>query len=434
MTNKFLSVFGLIIVVLVFSSTGCVNPVERKVPKDSSLVNLQHLEYLYTPVSFPSGTRAAGVYVYADAPDYHVAPARGEGFTCVDDVSRAALVYLRSPEIASDTASQRKLFELISFVLEMQSDNGYFYNFLFENGLINKSGNTSMDGPNWWSWRALLTLTESVPYLRNANPALASKVESSVYKLVENIKRDFGSLPMSTKIANGLTVPEWLPEKSGTDQAALMIIGLINHHNNTQDASVKPLVKRFSDGIQLMQQGDSLTSPYGAFLSWENTWHAYGNIQSYALLRAAEFLGENSCRDAALMEINHFYSRLLSNKLINSFEISKKNESIQVYNEKEFDQIAYGISPMFFAALQAYTATRDNKYADMAGHFASWLFGANAGHAIMYDSKTGRCYDGLTSGGVVNKNSGVESTIEALLMLQQVEKNEAIKKAMNSYL
>jgi hypothetical protein len=434
MTSKFYSLFGLVTILLFFSCTQSANPEGTNAPKDSSLVNREHLEYLYTPVTFPSGARAAGVYIYADAPDYHLVPAKGEGFTCVDDVARAALVYLRSPDIASDTAGQRKLYELISFVLEMHSDNGYFYNFLFENGLINKSGNTSVDGPNWWSWRALHTLTESVPFLQNANPALASKVESSVYKLVENIKRDFGSLPVNTKIANGLTVPEWLPEKSGTDQAALLVIGLINHHNNTKDASVKPLVKRFSDGIQLMQQGDSLTAPYGAILSWENTWHAYGSLQSYALLLAADFLHEDIYRDAGLSEIDHFYSRLLSNKLINSFEISKNNESTQVYNEKEFDQIAYGISPMFFGALQAYTVTHNDKYADMAGHFASWLLGANAGHVTMYDSKTGRCYDGLGSGGVVNKNSGVESTVEALLVLQQVEKNDLIKKAMKSYL
>jgi hypothetical protein len=182
-----------------------------------------------------------------------------------------------------------------------------------------------------------------------------------------------------------------------------------------------------------MQQGDSLTAPYGAFLSWENTWHAYGNLQSYALLNAADLLGENKYLNAGLFEIDHFYSWLLSKKLINTFEISKNNNVIQVYNEKEFDQIAYGIEPMFFAAVQAYKITHNDKYADIAGHFASWLLGSNAGRAIMYDSKTGRGYDGLAAGGVVNKNSGAESTIEALLILQQVDKNDAIKKAMNSY-
>src|SRR5450631_4520891 len=65
-------------------------------PGYTSLVNTTHLDYLYIPVTFPDGTNAAGVHIYAEAPDYHFVDAPGEGYTCVDDVSRAALVYLRS--------------------------------------------------------------------------------------------------------------------------------------------------------------------------------------------------------------------------------------------------------------------------------------------------------------------------------------------------
>ncbi|HSB91483.1 MAG TPA: hypothetical protein VLC28_00135 [Flavitalea sp.] len=432
MNNKLYSVFSLIAIIF-FGCTRSANPGVTIIPKDSSLVNLQHLEHLYTPVTFSSGTPAAGVYIYADAPDYRLVPASGEGFTCVDDVARAALVYLRSPQLSSDTALQNKLINLLSFVLEMQSPNGYFYNFLFESGLINKSGATSVDSPNWWSWRALQALTESIPYLQNANAAMASKATSSVNKLVENIRRDFGSLPLTTKTVSGVDVPQWLPVGSGTDQAALMIIGLINHYNNVHDESVKDIVKRLSDGIKLMQQGDSVAAPYGAFLSWENTWHAYGNIQSYALIHAADFLNDTQYLNSALTEIDHFYSWQLANKLINSFEISKGGQAIQLLNVKEFDQIAYGIEPMFFAALEAFRVTHNAKYADMAGHIAAWLFGGNAGNARMYDEKTGRCFDGLSSGGAVNKNAGAESTIEALLILQQVERSPEIKKAMNAY-
>ena len=36
----------------------------------------------------------------------------------------------------------------------------------------------------------------------------------------------------------------------------------------------------------------------------------------------------------------------------------------------------------------------------------------------MYDPATGRCYDGINSPVDINRNSGAESTIEALLALQ----------------
>ena len=73
------------------SSSVPVTPV-----KDSSLVNTSHLDYLYTPLTFSTGTKTAGIFIYAEAPDYHLVGDANEGFTCVDDVARAAQVYLRS--------------------------------------------------------------------------------------------------------------------------------------------------------------------------------------------------------------------------------------------------------------------------------------------------------------------------------------------------
>src|ERR1700730_7339611 len=143
------------------------NPIP--IPTDSGLVNTSHLDHLYTPVTFPDGTHAAGIYIYSQYPDYHPVEASGEGYTCVDDVSRAALVYLRSSKFSSDTATQSKLYNLLQFILEMQSANGYFYNFLFTNNSINTAGPTSINNPNWWSWRALQTLTEAAPVIKTKN-------------------------------------------------------------------------------------------------------------------------------------------------------------------------------------------------------------------------------------------------------------------------
>src|SRR5580704_7734460 len=139
---------------------------------DTGLVNTNHLDNLYTPVTFADGTIAAGVYIYSNYPGYINVEATGEGFTCVDDVSRAALVYLRSSKFSSDTSVQSKVYNLITFILEMQSPNGYFYNFLFANNLINTSGATSINNPNWWSWRALQALTEAGPVIKNNNASL----------------------------------------------------------------------------------------------------------------------------------------------------------------------------------------------------------------------------------------------------------------------
>jgi hypothetical protein len=400
---------------------------------DTGLVNTNHLDNLYTPVTFADGTIAAGVYIYSNYPGYINVEATGEGFTCVDDVSRAALVYLRSSKFSSDTSVQSKVYNLITFILEMQSPNGYFYNFLFANNLINTSGATSVNNPNWWSWRALQTLTEAAQILQNKNVQLYNKVQQAINKLIAQIKIDLVNLPETTTIINGITIPQWLPAGSGTDQSSTLILGLINYCTTTNDAVISTYIKELADGIVLMQQGDTTHFPYRAFLSWENTWHAYGNLQAYALMQVGSFLNTPQYITNATAEVDNFYPWLLQNGFQVSFSIDSNAGAIQILSDTNYAQIAYGIEPMVFAAAEAFNRTGQQKYADMAGHLAAWFLGANAASVNMYSLTTGICYDGISSPGSVNLNSGAESTIEALLTLEIVEKYPAIKTAMNKY-
>jgi hypothetical protein len=58
----------------------------------------------------------------------------------------------------------------------------------------------------------------------------------------------------------------------------------------------------------------------------------------------------------------------------------------------------------------------------MAGLAASWLTGNNVGRFEMYDTQTGRGYDGIGSPTDMNDNAGAESTIEALFTILEVER------------
>ena len=189
----------------------------------TSFINTSHLDYLTVPVTFAKGTKAAGIYIYAEAPGYHFVKDTDEGFTCVDDVARAAQVYLRNKNFSSDTATQAKAINLIRFILEMQSDNGYFYNFLFPPDRVNRAGATSINNANWWSWRALYTLAEAAPLMKNIDASLATKINAATNKLVTKIKADLVNIPATTKVVSGITVPQWLPAGSATDQAAIII-------------------------------------------------------------------------------------------------------------------------------------------------------------------------------------------------------------------
>ena len=399
---------------------------------DTGLVNTAHLDKLYTPVTFPDNVKAAGVYIYSEYPDYHLVEASGEGFTCVDDVARAALVYLRTSKISTDTVTQSKLYNLIQFIVEMQSSNGYFYNFLLTGNTINTSGVTSANNANWWSWRALQALTEAAPFIKNSNAGLYTKMNLAINNLIARIKVDLVGLPKTTTVVAGITIPQWLPAGSGTDQSAVLILGLINYCSTTNDAVISAFIGKLADGIALMQQGDSMFFPYSAFLSWENTWHAYGNAQAYALMKAGIFLNNAQYTTQAMAEVDNYYHWLLQNGYQSSFSINDSAGINVIITENSYDQIAYGIEPMVFAAAEAFKETGQNKYADFAGHLAAWFMGANHSGAIMYSKATGICFDALSVTGP-NLNSGAESTIEALLSMEKVETDPAILAAFNKY-
>ena len=187
---------------------------------------------------------------------------------------------------------QNKAYNLINFILQMQSGNGYFFNFVFPDYSINVSGATSTNNANWWSWRALYALSEASPIIKNKNAQLANKMDAAINTLVAKIKTDFFSLPENTKVVEGITVPQWLPAGSGTDQAAIMLLGLLPYAKN--DEAINSYIKKLADGIVLMQHGDATHFPYSCILSWENTWSAYASEQAYALMKAGEFFNDTS--------------------------------------------------------------------------------------------------------------------------------------------
>lgn len=406
-------------------------PVVQPPVIESSILNTAHLEKLAVPVVFPNGEKAVGIYIYADAPNYAPISAGGEGFTCVDDVARGVLFYLRSPLFLTDSTVQNKVFGMLRFLINMQSGNGYFYNFLQPGNVINKTGITSVNQPKWWSWRALQALTEAMPVVKSINVLLADQMDAAVIKLVNVIKQDLVNIPRTTIQISGIDVPQWLPE--GADQAATMILGLLPYCQATGYGSIKNYIRKLADGIILMQHGDAAHFPYSSFLSSGNTWHAYGNDQATAIFKTGQFLNDTSYTNRAMAEVNNFYPWLINNGFKNAFDVSLTGNVFTPENTKEFEQIAYGIRPMVFAAIDAYVITNDEKYADIAGHLAAWLLGKNSAATNMFSITTGRCYDAINTGNNVNKNSGAESTIEALLTMQRVNNYPSVKAAMDKY-
>jgi hypothetical protein len=388
------------------------------IPKDASQapLRLNHFNHLYADIEI-DGKAMGVVHIYAEYPAYTYAIEPNEGFTCVDDVSRGLVMLVREWLKNPNPELLRKIRRLTEFVLHQQNENGYFNNFIWGDLSTNTSYKTSVAELNWWSLRALWSLEEAFPVL-SFDPSLAARMQAATGRLVANLERDLRQVPRRTTVVSGLTLPTWLPAGSGADQAAEAINALLLNERRTGDPQLPVLIEKLADGMLLMQMGDADTYPYGMFLSWGNTWHAWGNGQAYALLQAGERLGRKDYIASALREVDNFYPYLLRHGFAETIEIRAEGAGFVEVGRRPYPQIAYGLRPMVFAAEKAFSLTRDPKYHVLARELGGWLQGRNEAHAPMLDPHTGLTFDGIVGPAQINKNSGAESTIEGLLIQQ----------------
>ncbi len=385
-----------------------------------SLVNFSHIEHLSERI-YLNGDSVNIIRIYADYPSYNWVDANNEGITCVDDAARIAVAYLRHYELTKNSISKTKAKEFLKFVLKLQANDGQFYNFIYADHSINRDGKTSYKSLGWWAARGIWSFGLGYRIFKKEDPQFASLLGKGIQKTFFHIDTLLQHYGKKRKIAD-YTIPQWLLYESGSDATTELVLGLIEYYKATKDEKVKTYIEKFCDGMMEMQNGDARTFPYGLHRSWETMWHAWGNSQTQALTEAGRVLENKKMIASAQREADGFYSRLL----IQGFkrEINIADSSMQ----REYEQIAYDIRPITVGLIRLYEVTNEKKYLTMAELAASWFFGNNAAHASMYDPATGRCFDGIHSDTEYNKNSGAESTIEALNAIIELEQYDTTRE------
>ena len=414
--------FSMLFFISCSNSDSPVAPVDPVVPQPNRAVNLTHFNNLYKEIDF-KGKKAGFIYIYSNYPTYEpVTSIEESGITCVDDVARAIIVLSEYIKVyGSDADSLDKIKKYTEFILAMQNENGYFNNFIYADYSINTTYVTSVANLNWWSLRALVGLETAYPLLKS-DADITNRISQSVTKLLSNIKRDLPMTSLTTETVNGIEMPTWLPLKYASDQSALLIIGLLKNYERTSNSGDLTMIDALAKGIMIMQKGDATHYPYNAFMSYNNQWHAYGNDQSNALLKAGVALNKQEYIDSALKEVDNFYPKLVQSGYAEEYFIQANGDNFSEISRKKYAQIAYGIRPMVSAAAEAYRYSKNSSHLILAKNIAAWLSGSNDAGQPMYIHETGICFDGIVNAGQVNKNSGAESTIEALLILLEMEK------------
>ena len=391
-----------------------------------SLVNFAHLRHLTERILF-EGDTVSIVHVYANYPDYEWVDAKEsgpEGIACVDDAARAAVVYLRHFELFHDSLSMSEGTSLLKFVLKMETEDGMFYNFIFADHTINRNGKTSYASFGWWGSRGVWAMATGYKIFKEIDTAFAARLRNGIDRTlphIDSLMRTYGRYDT----LKGYRVPSWLLYESGADVTSELLLGLTTYFGVTRDNHLRQLIRNFTDGLMIMQNGDSRTYPFGLHRSWQTMWHMWGNGQTQALASAGKTLKKKELIASAEREATGFYSRLLLNGFMKEMDVSDTAKSVR------YEQIAYAVRPMAVGLIRLYEATNNPAYLKLAGLAAAWFFGNNPAGATMYDSTTGRCFDGIRDSTTINKNSGAESTIEALHTLVELQHYPAAMKLLN---
>jgi len=397
---------------------------------EAPLVNLNHLDHLSQPFDV-EGTTVRGVWIYAEpgleqgAP-YQFRSAPGEGATDLDDVARAAIVYLWAHEDGLVPHALDYARGQLDYVLLMQAEDGEFFNFVFDDGTINRLGITSRKGAGFWAARALWALAEGMNVFRDEDPDYYLTLRDAFLRGVEpfaaQVDRTYGSYLE----VHGFTAPAWFPG-DGSDVASILLLGLAGFLELEHDDTTLLLAHRIAEGLAEFQYGPAGTYPYLAHPSFARDplqWHAWGSRQTQALARAVAAFSAAADNDqvdedtveallaSAEAEAGHFFVHLIAGE----GPIESMRPAV-----KSAPQIAFGMESIASGYFALADVTGKAVYAELGGLMTSWLTGNNELRERMYDPQSGRTYDGLER-GVINRNSGAESTITALLALIQAQR------------
>jgi len=356
------------------------------------------------------------VSLYAEAPDYRPTPSPArdgfEGIASVDDAARAAVVYLHEYEATGDVRSHDEAVRLLDFVIAMEQGDGEFVNFIDSAGRLNRNAPSSRKSMSYWAARSIWALGEAVRVLGPQDSTLLKTMRPVLDRAV---------LRMGREIEAGRLIG------GSTTATAEALLGLLAIQRADQSKAVVPLATRTAQLLAAHSAGSMAIAPWGAHLDRPDaTWHAWGSRSPEALALAGDILAHPEFVASARKEADGLWGRFL---LAGGIPSAVAPDGTATW----YPQIAYGIGPIVEGYLALAETTGERRYAVFAGLAASWLLGANPAGVGMYDQTNGRTFDGIDgpSSGQVNRNSGAESTIEALLAIQRVTSNPDAAEYLN---
>ncbi|OQP68585.1 glycosyltransferase [Niastella populi] len=301
-------------------------------------------------------------------------PNRKEGY-CIDDNARALLWAVWACKNKKDQTAALMLPVYLSFIHYMQTDDGFFRNFLsYSRTSTEERGSEDSFG------RTIMALG----YLINEGPSNAlvrtgQEIFSKAYPHVNELTSIRG-------IANTI----------------IGICQFIKYHY--PDDRKRNMVTGMSDKMTRMYKNNK-----------NGDWHWFEPVLTYdnailplALLNAYEVTQKEEYLTIALESMHFLESKVFYNDILRP--IGNDGWCSQDGHIAQFDQQGIDAMAMVLYYQQAYRLTGDPIYLSRMYKSYRWFLGDNDKGLSLYDFSTGGCADGLHSEGI-NLNQGAESTL-----------------------
>ena len=409
----------------------------------STLTNTAHLDFLLDQVTVPkiaghstyrisTEPEVTVPWTYADARDGGTFERIGggtfdedtgdwsQGAFNADDISRAAVVYLRHWRQFDDRASRDKAYELLRGLAYLQTttgpNRGNVVLWMHTDGRLNPSAkpvelpDPSDSGPSYWTARTIWALGEGYAAFASSDPQFARFLQHRLRLSVGAVQRQVLTRYGDHRISDGRRVPAWLII-NGADATAEATLGLSAYVKAApHDARARRVLRQLLKGVAEMGT-DRRGWPYGAILPWAESramWHAWSSQMSGALARGSMVLDRPRLLRPAIVEAVSFDPTLIT---------AGGADNGWFPTPVDRTQIAYGVDSRVQNLLSIAEAAGRTGLRTLAAMNASWFFGANRAGEPMYDPATGVTFDGLATDGTINRNSGAESSIHGLLTM-----------------
>ncbi|WP_237706749.1 hypothetical protein [Kribbella flavida] len=403
-------------------------------------MNLSHLDFLgdtVTPPATPGHStygsgplgvlwtyadrRADGSYARIGGGPYDAATdTYGQGAFNTDDIARAAVVYLRHYKAFRDAHSRKAAYGLLRGLTYLQTTTGPFAGnvvlWMQPDGTLNPSAepvelpDPSDSGPSYWLARTVWALGESYAVFRRVDPRFAAFLKARLELALRALERQVLVRYGQWNVVDGRRVPAWLIV-AGADATSEAVLGLSAYVRAGGSAAARVALRRFAEAVAAMGAGGVREWPFRALLPWGESisnWHAWGAQMPSALAAASAVLGDRSLLRPALGDTAGFTPLLMT---------AGGPDNGWLPAPVDRTQIAYGVDARLQGLLSVGAVAGRPGLRQVAAFVAAWYFGANRAGEPMYDATTGRTYDGISGDGVVNRNSGAESTIHGLFSM-----------------